>query len=98
MSEPFWTLERFGDHLESWIDQEQPAPELRKLVLDWTFALFDNPYAAGLRRDSEQPNFYWGGIPGSVHGEHQVVTCGFWIYEETRTVVCYGFATLSLPL
>jgi hypothetical protein len=51
LSEPFWRLERFGDQLEHWIDQEQPAPELRKAVIDWTFALFDNPYAAGLRRD-----------------------------------------------
>ena len=99
MSEPsFWKLERFGDHLERWIDQKRPHPALRKVVIDWTFARYDNPYEGGLRRDKNQPNFYWGRIPGTLHNEHDVVTCGYWIYEETRTVVCYGYASLSLPL
>jgi hypothetical protein len=99
LSEPsFWRLERFGDNLERWIDQEHPDPALRKVVIDWTFARYDNPYEAGLRRDGNQPNFYWGRIPGTLHKEHFVVTCGYWIYEETRTVVCYGYASLSLPL
>lgn len=99
MSEPsFWRLERFGDNLERWIDQEHPDPALRKAVIDWTFARYDNPYEAGLRRDASQPNFYWGRIPGTLHNDHFVVTCGYWIYEETRTVVCFGYASLSLPL
>jgi hypothetical protein len=36
---PFWKLERFGDNLERWIDQEQPDPALRKVVIDWTLAM-----------------------------------------------------------
>ncbi len=51
-----------------------------------------------MRRDKDQPNFYWGRIPGTLHNEHDVVTYGYWIYEESRTVVCYGYASLSLPL
>jgi hypothetical protein len=40
---PFWKLERFGDNLERWIHQERPDAALRKVVIDWTFARYDNP-------------------------------------------------------
>jgi hypothetical protein len=95
---PFWKLERFGENLERWIDQEQPDPALRRVVVEWTFGRYDDPYQAGLKRDKDQPNFYWGAIPDTLHSEGQVVTCGYWIFEENRTVVCFGYATLSLPL
>ena len=98
MSEPpFWKLERFSDNLERWIDQEEPPAAVREAVIKWTFARYDDPYKGGLKRDRDQPNFYWGQIPGTLHNDH-VVTCGYWIYESTRTVVCYGYATLALPL
>jgi hypothetical protein len=94
---PFWALEGFYDLVGRWIGQEQPSADLIDVVLDWTQSLYDDPYRSGLKREPSQPNLYWGQIPGTLHDDH-VVTCGFWIFEATRTLRCYGYATLSLPL
>ena len=94
---PFWTLEGFGERFERWAEQEQPSDRLKGVVLEWIFSRYDTPYGGGLTRQADQPNFYWGQIPGTIENG-SVVTCGYWIYEQTRTVVCYGLASLSLPL
>jgi hypothetical protein len=79
----FWKPERFGDYLERWIDQEHPDTALRQVVIDWTLARYDEPYKGGLERQPDQPNFYWGQIPGTIrHGS--VVTCGYWICARTQ--------------
>lgn len=96
-SPPFWRLDNFGLRFDAWAADQDPGDELRRVVLEWVFTRYDDPYA-GLRRMVDVgPNFWWGPVPGTIRNG-AVVVCGYWIFEEDRSVRCDSFATLSLPL
>jgi hypothetical protein len=93
----FWQLVDFEDRLSRWTDLEQPDPAIRWAVVEGIMAAADNVYA-GARRHPEIGSNYWRvNVPKSASDE-QIVTCCFWVDEETRTVTCDTIATLSLPL
>ena len=91
-----WSLEKFGDCLDQWIEQENPARELRLVVTQWLFTRFDDPYQ-GVRREDNFDNLWYGSVPFSRHGDFQAVMCSYWIIEREHKVVCESIATLSLP-
>ena len=93
----FWRLDDFGIRFDLWADEQGPSEALRRIVLDWTFSRYDDPYAGFSRKVEVGPNFWWGPVPGTIHNG-SVVVCGYWIFEEDRRVRCDNFATLSLPL
>ena len=91
-----WVLEDFEARLDQWIEVESPADNLRILVTAWVLSRFDDPYA-GVHREPDFGNLWFGPVPGSVH-EGRVVVCSYWIYEAERTVRCDSIATLNLPI
>jgi len=91
-----WTLENFVDALDRWIDRESPPQDLRNFVTAWVFSRYDDPYQ-GVRREPGFANLWFGQVPGSQHGNGQVVACSYWIMELERVVRCDSFATLNLP-
>ena len=91
-----WTLEDFEVRLDQWIELENPSYDLRIVVTAWVLSRFDDPYA-GVRREPDFDNLWFGPVPGSVHRGH-VVVCSYWIHEAQRTVRCDSVATLNLPI
>lgn len=69
---------------------------LRWAALAWIMNRHVDPYQ-GVRRDSEWENLWFGPIPGTIH-DGQVVCCSYWIEEQTHTVRCNLFSTLSTPV
>lgn len=67
------------------------------MVTEWIVERADDPYAGVKRRTEVATNYWFGSVPGSREGNH-VVVCGYWIYEETRSVRCDNIATLGLPI
>jgi hypothetical protein len=96
-SPAFWRLDGFGRHFDIWAEEQSPDQVLRRIVLEWIFTRYDDPYAGFKRKREVGPNFWWGPVPGTIHNG-AVVVCGYWIFEEDRRVRCDNFATLSLPL
>jgi hypothetical protein len=92
-----WTLEGFLDRLDAWAEQEHPPDGIRVLVTAWLLSRIEDPYT-GVRREPRFPNLWWGVVPGSEHGDGQVVVCSYWVEEATDTVRCDSFATLSWPV
>jgi hypothetical protein len=91
-----WTLEDFEPRLDQWIEMEKPSDNLRILVTAWVLSRFDDPYA-GVRREPDFDNLWFGPVPGSLQ-EGRVVVCSYWIFEASRTVRCDSIATLNLPV
>jgi hypothetical protein len=91
-----WRLEDFEARLDQWIASEKPADDVRLLVTAWVLSRFDDPYA-GVRREPEFENLWFGPVPGSVR-EGTVVACSYWIFETRRAVRCNSIATLNLPV
>jgi hypothetical protein len=69
---------------------------MRFVVTEWTVGRADDPYV-GVGRRIEVATNYWFGATGSREGD-QIVVCGYWIDEETRSVRCDSIATLGLPI
>jgi hypothetical protein len=93
---PFWQLIGFAERLDVWAAEQGPSDQLVNVVVQWVYSRYDDPYA-DVQRQPQDPNYWWGSIPGTIHGEAAVV-CGYWIFETDRIVRCDNFATLSLPL
>jgi hypothetical protein len=95
-----WQLDGFVDRHEIWAAEQGPSPELRRFVLMWIFTRMEDPYQAVERQVDIAANFWWGVIPGTLHGEGQgaVVACSYWIFEAEHRVRCDNFATLNLPV
>jgi hypothetical protein len=93
----FWQLVNFEDRLNRWLDLERPDPTIRRAVVEWIVDAADNVYAAARRHPEIGSNYWRVNVPKSQH-DGQIVTCCFWVEEETRTVTCDTIATLSLPL
>lgn len=92
---PAWTLLRFAEAIDRWIERESPSDEMRLVVVDWVWIRQDAPYQ-GMRRES-YPNLWFGPIPGTqIRGT--VVTCSYWISELERTVTCNDICTLDQPI
>lgn len=54
---------------------------------------------AGMRREPDFPNLWFGPIPGTYDAvTGSVVVCSLWVEESTRTVRCDRVGTLQLPL
>jgi hypothetical protein len=92
-----WTLEKFLERFDSWVERESPTDDLRVIVMDWILTRDDDPYQ-GVRREEGIPNLWFGRVPNSYDGSGHVVVCSYWIKEVTRTVCCDNFGSLSLPL
>ena len=91
-----WTLERFGECLDRWFEQDGPSQDLRLVVTSWVLSRFDDPYQ-GVRRERGFENLWYGTVPASHHGDGRAVLCCYWVNEREHTVVCESIATLGLP-
>ncbi|HSV65239.1 MAG TPA: hypothetical protein VLJ59_04920 [Mycobacteriales bacterium] len=97
MIEPeHWKLERFGERLAAWIEQEEPNADLSYRVTEWVMTRDETPYQ-GAHRATGIPNLWETVVPQSADGG-RVVHCSYWIYETHRTVVCNSLASLSWPV
>lgn len=92
-----WSIAGFLDRLDAWAEMEKASDDLTLLVTAWILSRYDDPYD-GVRREDGFESLWFGPVPGSEDGAGHVVVCSYWIEELTRTVVCYGFATLDLPI
>ena len=98
-SRPGWQLVGFNERLELWELNEPGSAVLDDMgfiVARWIMSLADDPYK-GVDRDPDMPNLWFGHIPGTYH-KGQVVCCSYWIEEQTHTVRCNMFTTLSWPV
>jgi hypothetical protein len=91
-----WRLENFLDHLDTWIEREQPSDDLRLTITAWLLTRFDDPYQ-GVQREPGFENLWFGEIPRTRHGEGMAVACSYWIYASKGVVRCNSIATLPLP-
>lgn len=94
---PAWTLQDFLLRFDQWADQESPSDDLRLEVIAWILSRAEDPYQ-GVRRESGFDNLWYGSIPSTHHDRDQVVVCAYWIHEQSRTVRCERFGSLSLPI
>jgi hypothetical protein len=94
--EATWILEDFEARLDQWIELDDPDDDLRLLVTAWLLSRLEDPYA-GVRREPDFDNLWFGPGPGSVQ-EGRVVVCSYWISEAQRTVRCNSIASLNLPI
>jgi len=92
-----YELKDFLAALDEWVDQENPGQALRLAVLNWIFTRQEIPYE-GVTRESGFENLWFGRVPGTEHGDGQVVVCAYWIQEREHSVRCDKFATLSTPV
>ena len=92
-----WTLKRFEECLDRWIETRDPGEDLSYLVTEWILTRQDEPYR-GVARDGQVDNlWYCNAIPGTAHGDHEVVVCSYFIYEQSHVVMCASIETLSWP-
>lgn len=91
-----WKLERFGEFLDAWIEQEEPDEDLSYHVTEWVMTRDATPYQ-GAHRATGIPNLWETVVPRSAHGG-RVVHCSYWIYEAQRTVVCNSLTSLPWPV
>jgi hypothetical protein len=91
-----WRLDNFIEALDRWIQQENPPDLIRQRVTAWVLTRLETPYA-GVVRQEGFANLWYGVVPGTAHGDHQVVTCAYWIDGELQRVRCDSIATLSAP-
>jgi hypothetical protein len=92
-----WQLESFLDHLDVWIEREQPSDDLRLIVPAWVLTQYEGPYQ-GVQREPGFENLWFGEIPRTRHDAASAVACSYWIYASTGVVRCNSIATLPLPL
>jgi hypothetical protein len=93
-----WQLEGFLEHLDIWIESEQPPEDLRLTVTAWLLTRYDDPYQ-GVQREPDFDNLWFGEIPRTRHDEGTAaVACSYWIIERESVVRCNSIATLPLPL
>jgi hypothetical protein len=91
-----WLLEEFLPRLYVWAEDEFADDDLINVVREWVFTRIDDPYR-NAKRSEVAENLWFAQIPRSYRGG-RVVTCSFWIYENTRIVSCDGFTSLSVPI
>ena len=91
-----WQLAGFLERLDAWAEQESADDDLRLVVTAWVVSRYDDPYR-GVRREAGTDNLWYAVVPDTMH-EGRVVVCSYWINERSRTLVCNGFASLTLPL
>jgi hypothetical protein len=89
-------LEGFAERFELWEKNERCPGDLGLTVLAWTMNRHTDPYK-GMRREPDQPNLWFGEIPGTEH-EGLVVCCSYWIYESQHLIRCNLFSSLSSPV
>lgn len=92
-----WTLERFPEELTLWVEREDPADGLVLAVISWIVSRVDDPYS-GVRREPVIPNLWFGHVPGASTEDGLVVSCSYWIHEQTGIVRCNNVGFLSSPL
>jgi hypothetical protein len=91
-----WTLVDFVEWLERWANAENPDQDRRLIVAQWVMARHDDPYA-GVRREPDFGNLWYGRIPGTWGADGTVMTCSYFVYEQQRRIRCNHIASLSLP-
>lgn len=94
---PAWTLQDFLLRFDQWAAQETPSDDLRLEVIAWILSHAEDPYQ-GVRRESGFDNLWYGPIPFTQHDPDQAVICAYWIHEQSRTVRCERFGSLTLPI
>jgi len=90
-----WRLEGFLEHLDIWIESEQPFDDLRLTVTAWILTSYEDPYQ-GVQRQPDFENLWFGEIPRTRHAG-TAVACSYWLYERTGALRCNSVATLALP-
>lgn len=71
-----WTLDLFEAKLDEWIQLENPPEAIRVLTTAWILSRLDDPYD-GVRRESGFDDLWYGVVPGTLHGDADVVLCPF---------------------
>ena len=92
-----WTLDLFEVKLDEWIALEDPRDAVRLETTAWILTRVDDPYD-GVHQESGFDNLWYGTVPGTWHGEGNVVICAYWIFERDHVVRCDRFGTLSWPV
>jgi hypothetical protein len=92
-----WHLDRFDERLDWWIRDTNPPQDLVIIVLAWVVGLRRDPFR-GMHRVEGFADHYFGRVPNSDNGAGVAVTCSFMADEETRTIRCDLFGTLTLPI
>lgn len=92
-----WKLERFPETLNMWVEICSPSREILRAVRNWVVTRYEDPYE-GVKREPRIDNLWYGVVPGTNDGRGNVAVCSYFVYESTRTVVCNGCSTLSLPV
>jgi hypothetical protein len=92
-----WLLADFEEHFHWWVDQESPSQHLRVTLLSWILSRHEDPYQ-GVRRQRGFENLWFGAVPGTDHGDFQVVACSYFIAESEHAVICNSISTLSRPV
>lgn len=92
-----WVLDLFIEQLDSWIERDSPGDDLRLIVTAWIMTRSDDPYA-GVRREPEFENLWFGAVPDSEDGAGRIVACSYWVDERLRVIRCNSIAILNLPL
>jgi hypothetical protein len=93
---PFWRLERFGEMFDRWEAIDHPSDTRANIVLEWIAARLDTPFL-NMRPEAAIPNLWFGVIPGTREKDGSVMTCSYFILEESRTIVCNSLASLAPP-
>lgn len=93
-----WQLEGFLELFDQWIAVEglEEYGDLPLIVLNWVHARARNPYA-GVRREPDLENLWWGKIPESADNRGRVVVCSYFIYESESRIQCATFGWLTGP-
>ena len=85
-----WTLARFDDEFDLWVERARPSDDIKVVVLDWVISRFDDPYSGAVR----EPNFdnLWRArIPETTNDASELVYCVYFIRESQNVVTCHGF-------
>jgi hypothetical protein len=96
VAEAAWSLARFEQRLDEWLDLEAPPDDVRRIVTAWTLTRLDDPFVDA-QREAGFPNLWSVRVPGSIHAGPTVVLCAYWIHLPRRLVVCESFGSLGYP-
>ena len=96
-AEQRWTLERFLEQLDLWVEREALHEDVKLLVLPWIQSRLDDPYR-GVRREPDVANLWYGPVPGVRDAESRIAVGSYFVFESRSVVRCNSFALLSPPI
>ncbi|SNT07729.1 hypothetical protein SAMN05421812_10360 [Asanoa hainanensis] len=88
---------RFEEMFDSWVKRDGPDTETQIKVIEWIGNRRADPFA-GMLRDTNHPNLWFGRIPYTLDGEGTLVTVAYEILTRTRVVRCMLIGRVGLPI